>query len=122
MNSSSEPFWNLCPYSSRIVIYIYIYIHRLIISVGSVGKDGLHASYSTPGASLFITAPGGDHENASNHITANFGGGCRDAGVGTSFACPVVSGVVALILGSQSRAELARCTRHPGHPPPHEWY
>ena len=71
---------------------------RLVITVGSVGKDGLHASYSTPGASLFVTGPGGDHENVSNHMTANIGGGCRDAGVGTSFACPVVSGVVALIL------------------------
>jgi subtilisin-like proprotein convertase family protein len=58
----------------------------------------MHASYSTPGASLVVTAPGGDHENASNHITANVGGGCRDPGVGTSFACPVVSGVVALVL------------------------
>lgn len=63
-----------------------------------MGKDGLHASYSTPGASLFLTAPGGDHETTTNHMTANIGGGCRDAGVGTSFACPVVSGVVALVL------------------------
>ena len=71
---------------------------RLTISVGAVGKDGLHASYSTPGASLFISAPGGDQESLTNIVTANPAGGCRDAGIGTSFACPVVSGVIALML------------------------
>ena len=71
---------------------------RFVITVGAVGKDGIHSSYSTPGASLFLAGPGGDHENISNHITANFEGGCRDAGVGTSFAAPVVSGVIALVL------------------------
>ena len=39
---------------------------RYTISVGAVGKDGNHASYSTPGAALFLTAPGGDHEYVSN--------------------------------------------------------
>jgi hypothetical protein len=71
---------------------------RLAITVGAVGKDRLHARYSTPGAALFISAPGGDHENRSNHIGANVAGGCHNAGVGTSFACPVVSGVIALML------------------------
>jgi hypothetical protein len=71
---------------------------RFVITVGAVGKDGMHASYSTPGASLFISAPGGDYENLSNHITADLEGGCRDAGVGTSLASPVLSGVVALML------------------------
>jgi hypothetical protein len=71
---------------------------RFVITVGAVGKDGNHASYSTPGASLFVSAPGGDYENLSNHITADLQGGCRDAGVGTSLASPVVSGVVALML------------------------
>jgi hypothetical protein len=72
--------------------------NRFAITVGAVGKDGIHASYSTPGASLFVAAPGGDFENLSNHITANFEGGCRDAGAGTSLAAPVVTGVVALVL------------------------
>ena len=71
---------------------------RFTISVGAVGKDGLHSSYSTPGAALFLTAPGGDLESSTNHITAKPGGGCHNAGAGTSFACPVVSGVVALML------------------------
>lgn len=71
---------------------------RFTISVGAVGKDKLHASYSTPGASIFVSAPGGDFETSRNHVTALNGGKCGFPGVGTSFACPVVSGVVALIL------------------------
>jgi subtilisin family serine protease len=71
---------------------------RFTITVGAVGKDGLHASYSTPGASTLVVGPGGDAETRSNHITADPGGGCHDAGVGTSFASPVVSGVIALVL------------------------
>jgi subtilisin family serine protease len=32
---------------------------RYTISVAAVGQDGIHASYSTPGAGLFVSAPGG---------------------------------------------------------------
>jgi subtilisin-like proprotein convertase family protein len=71
---------------------------RFIITVGALGKDGFHASYSNPGASLFITGPGGDFETEENHIGVRTGGECGDAGVGTSFSCPVVSGVIALML------------------------
>jgi kexin len=72
---------------------------RMAMAVGAVGKDGLVAAYSTPGASLFVSAPGGDITNSvSNIITASINGGCTDAGQGTSFAAPVVSGVVALML------------------------
>lgn len=71
---------------------------RFILSVGAVGKDGKHASYSTPGTSLFVTAPGGDNESRSNHVTSTIGGACDGVGSGTSFACPVVSGVIALML------------------------
>jgi len=63
-----------------------------------VGKDGRHASYSTPGAALFVTAPGGDIESYTNNVVALPGGGCHDITVGTSFSTPIVSGVVALIL------------------------
>jgi hypothetical protein len=71
---------------------------RFTITVGAVGKDRKHAYYSTPGASLFVSAPGADREDRDKHYTAQVGGGCRDAGMGTSFAAPVVSGVVALVL------------------------
>ena len=71
---------------------------RFTISVGAARKDGSHASYSTPGASLFLTAPGGDGDHVSNHITAGLDGTCSGINPGTSFSAPVVSGVVALML------------------------
>ena len=71
---------------------------RYFITVGAVGKDRFHSSYSTPGSKLFLAAPGGDSENISNHMTADVDGTCQDAGIGTSFSAPVVSGVIALLL------------------------
>lgn len=71
---------------------------RLVISVGAVAKDRTHSTYSTPGASLFVVGPGGDSDSVSNHITTGVGGICTSAGRGTSFSCPVVSGVIALVL------------------------
>ncbi|CAB9514520.1 Furin-like protease 1, isoform 1 [Seminavis robusta] len=71
---------------------------RFTITVGAVGKDGLHASYSTPGSALFISGPGGDFNDATSNIVAAPGGGCVDATVGTSFATPSVAGAIALVL------------------------
>ena len=71
---------------------------RYTISVGAVGKDGLHAMYSTPGACLLVSGPGGDFDTETNWYTAQVGNQCGESGVGTSFATPVVSGVVALML------------------------
>jgi subtilisin-like proprotein convertase family protein len=71
---------------------------RYAMTVGAVDKNGKHSSYSNGGAALFISAPGGDHEYFTNNVVALAGGGCTDGGVGTSFATPVVSGVVALML------------------------
>jgi subtilisin-like proprotein convertase family protein len=71
---------------------------RYAMTVGAVGKDGKHSSYSNGGAALFISAPGGDFEYFTNNVVALAGGGCTDGGAGTSFAAPVVSGVVALML------------------------
>jgi hypothetical protein len=60
---------------------------KMAMAVGAVGKDGLDATYSTPGASLFVAAPGGDVTNSvSNIITASINGGCTDSGQGTAFA------------------------------------
>ena len=55
---------------------------RFTISVAAVGKDSKHTTYSTPGAAVFISAPGGDTENLSNNIVANVVGGCV-----SSFKC-----------------------------------
>eukprot|EP00537_Pseudo-nitzschia_pungens_P011055 CAMPEP_0172385844 /NCGR_PEP_ID=MMETSP1061-20121228/3454_1 /TAXON_ID=37318 /ORGANISM="Pseudo-nitzschia pungens, Strain cf. pungens" /LENGTH=1877 /DNA_ID=CAMNT_0013115001 /DNA_START=415 /DNA_END=6048 /DNA_ORIENTATION=- len=76
---------------------------RYTITIGAVGKDGLHSDYSTPGAALLLTAPGGDGEDFGKLMTAGLGTDkCVDSGQGTSFACPVVTGVVALILEANS--------------------
>jgi len=77
---------------------------RLVITVAAVGKDGKHAPYSTTGASTFVSGPGGDSSSYSNHVTAGVNGGCTNAGRGTAFSSPVVSGVVALML--QANPEL----------------
>ena len=81
-------------------VNLEIYLHsRFTITVGATDKLGLHSYYSTTGSSLFISAPGGDATQHSNswHVAAT-GGGCAEQGQGTSYACPVVSGVVALML------------------------
>ena len=80
------------------VNYKYILKERYIIAVGALGKDALRATYSAGGAALFVSAPGGDYEYMTNHMVAVAGGGCSSSGVGTSFACPVVSAVIALML------------------------
>ena len=73
--------------------------HRWTISVGGVDKRGLHTWYSTPGSSLFVCAPGGDQiAHQHNWAVASPDGGCKEHTAGTSYAAPVVSGVVALIL------------------------
>jgi subtilisin-like proprotein convertase family protein len=71
---------------------------RYAISVGAADKSGKHSSFSTGGAALFISAPGGDLDYYTNNLVAFAGGGCTDGGAGTSFAAPVVTGIVALML------------------------
>jgi subtilisin family serine protease len=75
---------------------------RFVMSVGAVNRWGYPASYSSPGAGVFVSAPGGDADSRSNWITALAAVGdtesCHDAGYGTSFATPVVAGVLALVL------------------------
>jgi subtilisin-like proprotein convertase family protein len=77
---------------------------RYTITVGAVGKDGLHTDYSTPGAALHVTAPAGDSNDASHIMTTGLGDTCTDSGPGTSFSAPIVSGVIALML--EARSEL----------------
>lgn len=72
---------------------------RYTITVGAVGKNGIHSDYSSAGAALVVVAPGGDSEDIGHIMTAGLGvDTCADSGQGTSFACPVVSGVIALML------------------------
>ena len=73
------------------------------MSIAAVGRDGLHASYSSVGAPVFAAAPGGDGDHVHNMITAlppwlGRADDCGDVGMGTSYAAPLVAGVVALVL------------------------
>jgi len=73
------------------------------ISVAAVALDGKHASYSSAGAAVLISAPGGETKiNNGEMVSALWGdsGDCGIAGQGTSFSTPIVSGVVALMLES----------------------
>lgn len=71
---------------------------RFTIPVAALGKPGNISSYSTPGASVFVSAPGGDYKQSVTPIVAATNGGrCDGMPDGTSFAAPVVSGVVALV-------------------------
>lgn len=85
---------------------------RLAITVGAVGKTEENAYYATGGASMFVTAPGGDLQKAvtnfpvANLLTASGEGTCTDAGEGTSWSAPVVAGCVALILETRNNLEL----------------
>lgn len=81
---------------------------RYVIAVGSLNENGQLAFYSEPGASIFVTAPGGELADptdlASGIITTDWTGangfdpGDYTGVQGTSFAAPAVSGVIALML------------------------
>jgi len=74
---------------------------RYCMTVGAVGMDLLHSSYSSTGASMFVSAPGGDDGDVRGMVTAfpvATGTSCGNGGVGTSYATPIVSGVAALML------------------------
>ena len=90
--------------------------NKLTIAVGAVTETGVHTDYSTPGASLLITAPGGV-SGGDQSIDAGFGiasadvqstlGYNKQAGAegdyayqnqGTSYSGPMVGGAAALML------------------------
>jgi len=84
---------------------------RNAIAVGAIDQAGNHATYSTPGAAIFISAPSdkgdadpsdkGDPDNSQGITTTDISESqppyAKDFG-GTSAAAPLVSGVIALML------------------------
>ncbi|KAH8069890.1 serine-type endopeptidase [Aureococcus anophagefferens] len=77
--------------------------NRFAITVGAVGRDLRKSSYSEGGPATFVVAPASDHDDVHGMIAAipvvvGATGDCGDIGVGTSFACPLVAGVAALVL------------------------
>ena len=77
--------------------------NRFAITVGAVGRDLRKSSYSEGGPATFVVAPASDHDDVHGMIAAipvvvGATGDCGDIGRGTSFACPLVAGVAALVL------------------------
>jgi subtilisin family serine protease len=72
------------------------------ITVGATGHEHKVSSYSTPGAAVLVSAPGGDHDDSFSMYTSVEGNRLADPtphfGSGTSYAAPLVSGVTALLL------------------------
>jgi hypothetical protein len=68
------------------------------IAVGATAGDGKIASYSSRGSAVLVSAPGGDFDMSYEMWTVGPMQSCVDAGRGTSYATPVVSGVIALML------------------------
>jgi subtilisin-like proprotein convertase family protein len=89
---------------------------KLTIAVGAVTEMGVHTDYSTPGASLLITAPGGvssgdqslnsgfgvvsaDIQGANGYNTlSGKDGDYAYQNIGTSYSGPMVGGAAALML------------------------
>lgn len=68
------------------------------ITVGAITQSGAIASYSNPGASVLVAAPGSSIYTTDRPGTAGQASGDFKSVSGTSFSAPVVSGVVALML------------------------
>lgn len=86
----------------------YVNSSRLGITVGAINKatdlsvlEVGNSPFSSPGASILISAPGSNIQSTSRLYQNSEGdsfGGTYEETRGTSFATPVVSGVVALML------------------------
>jgi Ca2+-binding RTX toxin-like protein len=82
--------------------------NRAVIAVGSVNAKGELGAllvgqppFSNPGASILVSAPGSNIDSTSRALIADNGstfGADYVVSQGTSFAAPIVSGVVALML------------------------
>ena len=80
--------------------------YEAVLAVGAIGPDGRRASYSNYGDWVDICAPGGESDRFAGGAATNgysYIMSCNSSGgavfmCGTSQACPMVSGVAALVL------------------------
>jgi len=78
---------------------------RYIVTVAATDINGRATAYSSPGASVLISAPGGGGDDRYSDIwttdrvgSAGYASGSFTSITGTSFSSPLVAGVVALML------------------------
>lgn len=72
---------------------------QYVISVAATDQNGKFTSFSTPGASVLVSAPGNnltstDRTGADGYVNGDYVTGLA----GTSYSAPIVSGIVALML------------------------
>ncbi|MBB6098571.1 serine protease [Deinobacterium chartae] len=96
---------------------------RGVITVTATDRAGRRAPYANHGPAVSVAAPGGDHSPGGGVISSYYGAGpTYTSASGTSFAAPMVSGVVSLMLAlkptltpTEVKAILERtATRFPG--------
>lgn len=71
---------------------------RFVITVAATTSTGALASFSTPGASVLVAAPGVGIVTSDRTGSAGYATGDSTSLDGTSFSAPAVAGVVALML------------------------
>lgn len=83
----------------------YPQAHEEVMAVTAVGPNGTRAAYANYGDWVDIAAPGGHYPAAQNQwVYSTYPNNTYGYNVGTSMACPHVSGVAALILAEHGHS------------------
>lgn len=79
----------------------YPAVYESVIAVGAVNSSGTRAPFSSYGSSLDIVAPGWGVSSSTTWLSTNQTTAISGSISGTSFAAPIVSGVVGLLVSAK---------------------